>query len=775
MFAIFCFAQQSQYSRIKIYASDAQLVQLAKAGIDITEGTLKRGEYLISELTSKDILKVSELDLAYEILIEDVSKFYVDRNEGKSFDVNDYKGVSEWEVPENFTFGSMSGHATFDEVVAHLDNMYSLFPDLITQKESIGQSIEGRDLWMVKISDNPTVNETEPEVLYTSLHHAREPAGLMTNLFFMYYVLENYESDPLIQTLVNNTELYFVLVINPDGYVYNEINNPNGGGMWRKNRRDNGNGSFGVDPNRNYGYMWGLDNTGSSPDPWDEDYRGTAPFSEPETQAIRDFCEAHEFKNAMNYHTHGNLLLYAWGYTPEPCEDDAVYFAHSVAYTIDNNYTYGAGSTTIYPTNGGSDDWMYGEQTSKPKILAYTPELGGGGDGFWCAIDRIVPIAQENMIMNILAAAFAGSYADLKETSQTLYSETSGYINYEITRLGLVDGGTYTVSLEPLSDIITSSAEQNIYTGMEILESFTDSIPFTLNIGTPTGTPFKFLLSVDNGEYVLSDTISKVFGETEEVYYNDCNTLDDWITPSWGISTSSFVSPTGSITDSPGSNYGNSSFGGVVLNDEIDLTETGFALLNFMAKWEIEEGYDYVQLMVSPNSGSSWEPIGGMYSVTGNGNQAPGQPVYDGFQTEWIEEEVDLTNYTGNFVTFRFVLKSDGSVTEDGFYFDDFKVTSVITSPVAVNELDPHSGIQLSAPRPNPSNHTVSFTYGLDSQDDPFDFSVYNAAGQKVFTQLINNNSGHINIQVNNWNAGIYYYRLENSYKQSKTGKLIVY
>ncbi len=121
---------------------------------------------------------------------------------------------------------------------------------------------------MVKISDNPNVNETEPEVLYTALHHAREPVGAMQMLFYMYYLLENYDNDPFIQALVDNTEMYFVPVVNPDGYVYNQTTNPNGGGMWRKNRRNNGSaGLYGSDLNRNYGYMWGYDNNGSSPYP----------------------------------------------------------------------------------------------------------------------------------------------------------------------------------------------------------------------------------------------------------------------------------------------------------------------------------------------------------------------------------------------------------------------------------------------------------------------------------------------------------------------------
>ncbi len=766
-------AQQETYSRIKINAGDEQLIQLAATGIDITEGTLKRGQFLVTELSGSEIGKVDGLGLDYEVLIEDVTKFYVDRNAGKPTDVSAYKGLSEWEVPENFTFGSMSGHATFEEAVDHLDNMFELFPDLITQKESIGQSIEGRDLWMVKISDNPTVNETEPEVLYTSLHHAREPAGLMTNLFFMYYLLENYDSDPFIQALVDNTELYFIPVINPDGYVYNQSISPNGGGMWRKNRRDNGvTGCMGVDLNRNYDYMWGLDNIGSSPDPCEPTYRGEEPFSEPESQAIRDFCESHELMNVMNYHTHGNLLLYPWGYTEEPCEDDATFLAHSVLYTADNNYTFGAGSTTIYPTNGGSDDWMYGEQTTKDKIYAYTPELGGGGDGFWCSIDRIIPIAQENMIMNILAAAFSGWYADVKVDPFPLVSETQAYLNYEISRLGLMDGATFTLTVEPLSDMIVSAPVEKTYSGMEILESIVDSVEYTLNVGTPSGTELQFLVSVENGQYTVKDTITRIFGVAEVLFEDNCNVLSNWISPTWNVTTSSYVSPTGSITDSPGGNYPNSHLGGVIMTETIDLSEAGFAMLDFNAKWEIEPGYDYVQLMISTNGGTTWEALEGKYTVTGTSAQAEGQPVYDGYQSEWVQELIDLTPFTGNEITFRFILKSDSWLNEDGFYFDDFRISTVEVSPVGIEAPGYHSG--LVRVYPNPARDFVSFDYSNPLPGEEMVLEVFDATGAIVARNALEQASGTVRIGLSGLTPGIYFYRLENRNGQLDTGKLSI-
>jgi murein tripeptide amidase MpaA len=97
-------------------------------------------------------------------------------------------------------------------------------------------------------------------------------------MYYMWYLLENYGTDPEATYLVDNREMYFVPCFNPDGYEYNRQTDPNGGGMWRKNRRNNG-GSYGVDLNRNFGYMWGYDDLGSSPIPSSETYRGPSAFS----------------------------------------------------------------------------------------------------------------------------------------------------------------------------------------------------------------------------------------------------------------------------------------------------------------------------------------------------------------------------------------------------------------------------------------------------------------------------------------------------------------
>jgi hypothetical protein len=240
-------------------------------------------------------------------------------------------------------------------------------------------------------------------------------------LYFMNYLLSNYGTNPDVTYLVDNREMYFLPCINPDGYEYNRQTNPGGGGMWRKNRLPNGDGSYGVDCNRNFGLAWGLDNSGSSPFPSDETYRGTAAFSEPETQHVRDFVNSRHFVTQIDYHTYQNIVLYPWGtsyYDGDGlCEDNATFemIADSMAYWIHsvNNVWYSTGTAwqLLYNVNGGSFDWEYGDQSLHSKIFAVTTEVGGATDGFWPAQNRILPLSLENLPANLFVARIAGVLA----------------------------------------------------------------------------------------------------------------------------------------------------------------------------------------------------------------------------------------------------------------------------------------------------------------------------------------------------------------------------
>ncbi|MCI0531025.1 MAG: M14 family metallopeptidase, partial [candidate division Zixibacteria bacterium] len=236
---------------------------------------------------------------------------------------------------------------TMGELYVAMDSIHAAFPGITTERDSIGYTIEGRAIYAMKISDNPEVDEAEPEIFYNALTHAREPMGMEVLLYYMHYLTDNYGSDARVDSIVNNREMWFVPLVNPDGYEYNLSTEPFGGGLWRKNRVNNGNGTYGVDLNRNYGYQWGYDNIGSSSGTSSQTYRGVGPFSEPETQGMREFVMDHDFVIIINYHTYSDLLLYPWGFTSK-LPPDRLYFADLAdTATTYNNYIWGPGYSTI--------------------------------------------------------------------------------------------------------------------------------------------------------------------------------------------------------------------------------------------------------------------------------------------------------------------------------------------------------------------------------------------------------------------------------------------
>ncbi len=767
---------QNKYSRVRVSLNGKTLQQLAATGIDVKEGILKKGAFFETDLSAAETAGLSEAGFDYEVRIADVSKYYADRAAAGQAQV--IRNINEeWPVPQHWEYGSMGGYYTLDEVMAELDSMVALYPGLITQRQAISTdtlTFEGRMLYWVRISDNPNTDEDEPEVLYTGIHHAREPMGVQQMIWYMWHLLENYDSDPDIQQLVDATEMYFVPVLNPDGYEYNRLQAPNGGGMWRKNRRDNGDGSMGVDPNRNYAYKWGYNNTGSSPYPSDETYRGPSAFSEPEIKNVRDFCNDHEFKIALNYHAYGNLSLYVWGWTEDPSPDDELLGEYANLMTKENAYTYGPGSTTIYPTNGGSDDWMYGEQTTKDKILAYTPEIGHGGDGFWPQISRIVPLCQDQMWQNIHAARLVGKYASLTDKAALVFDEENGFLPFTIKRLGLTPADTFTVSITPLDDYLFEVGGPFYYENMDLLQEETDSISFMLAAGIENGTTFRYLLNVDNGDYVVSDTIEKVFGTEVEIFLDKGDDLSNWSSDKWALTASDFHSSPYSFTDSPFGDYQEGSNNPITLDTTIDLTNTTMAFLRFWATWEIEAGWDYLQVEAKAVDNGQWTPLEGIYTKSGTGQfQPPGEPVYDG-QSGWVYEEMNISGFTGDEIKIRFTLHSDSYINEDGFYFDDLSV-SVISGTVGIDPVVENEGqvLAVSKAYPNPANQAFKVSYTLIDNNSIAVLEVYDAIGNQVKTIGINGQSGVVNVPMHDLRSGVYFFRLLSKGAVSKTQRVV--
>ena len=306
---------------------------------------------------------------------------------------------------------------SYEEMVEAIQAAEAAHPDIV-RIHDIGDGwdkIRGwadRDIWAVKISDNVDTEETdEPEVLYIACHHGSEIMGVEILLSFMDYLLDRYGSDSEVTLLVDSRQLWLVPILNPDGHALTFS-----GVGWRKNKRDNdGDGIFdtsidGVDLNRNYGYMWGIDDAGSSPNFSAWNHRGPYAFSEPESRAIRDLANAHRFIISLSYHSCGSLWLYSWQYTREntPDHDTFVHLASNcVAY---NGYTP-MPQWAWYLVNGGSEDWLYGEQTTKEKTYAFTVEVTCGADSYTYPDNPLVGrIIEDNLGPNLYVAKAAGQY-----------------------------------------------------------------------------------------------------------------------------------------------------------------------------------------------------------------------------------------------------------------------------------------------------------------------------------------------------------------------------
>ncbi len=676
------------YKLIKIFIPDQNaFYKMLSVGVDLEGATGKIGDWYQLTVSASEMKILLDEGFQINVEIDDLTQFYSSRLSKQPYDAI------------GFGLGSMGGYYTFDEVVQRLDTMRFYYPNLITAKFSIGTSLQGRPIWAVKISKDADLPSTKPEVFYNALTHAREPAGMMSLVYFMWYLLQNYGTDPDATYLIDNRQLYFVLVVNPDGYEANRRIAPNGGGMRRKNMRNVvTDGDFqGVDLNRNFGYMWGYDNSGSSPTPTAQTYRGSSDFSEPETQAMRNFCNNRSafggFKLVLNYHTYGNLLIYPWGYLANfETSDSLIFREYARDMTQYNKYKYGTPSQLLYPVNGGADDWMYGEQATKNKIISFTPEVGSASDGFWPPSNRILPLAQENLYPNIYAAYVAGSYL---RSQQFTVSDSSGdgfldrgekfVLNLTVRNKGLAASQSVSVRLTSSTpDVIVPKT----YIAAGNIPSLSNKIiPINCGISTraTSGVNAKIYarLTDESGLQVM-DTLTLFIGRMNLVFADSANaSISNWNTGvSWGLSTL-HTSPPNSFTDSPAGNYLNNTDNSLTLKSNQKISGVSRALLKFRARWAIEAKYDFVTVEASSNGGSTWTTVKGKHTVnaSGLGVQTTGTFGYDGTQNTWVDEEIDVTQFASALFKFRFRLRSDGSVDADGFYVDDITLlTSKIDS-----------------------------------------------------------------------------------------------
>lgn len=252
---------------------------------------------------------------------------------------------------------------TYDEAKAELTDLATRFPAIATLHD-LGKSHEGRETVALRITGGEASKWGKPVFLFMGCHHAREWISVEVPLAIAKHLVEGYAIDPAIKNLVDTREVWCVPVVNPDGLNYSQSNYK----YWRKNRKPNGDGSFGVDPNRNYGYKWGT--AGDSGDPDSDVYRGPEAFSEVDTQHIRDFASQRVLTTSISYHSYGERVMFPYSYDYVTAPDDAQFRTHANGMAALNGYRPHQ-SVEMYPSSGDTDDHLYAEQGS----LSYTIEL----------------------------------------------------------------------------------------------------------------------------------------------------------------------------------------------------------------------------------------------------------------------------------------------------------------------------------------------------------------------------------------------------------------
>ena len=751
---------QERYSQVQIpVPTIAEYQRIADLGIAVDHFNGKIGTAISVFLSEKELRKLTNAGIIYTVQIDDWQKYYMEQQAQEHF----FKQQLAQDVPKYFRYGSMGGFLIYSELLQQLDSMKLLFPSLITAKDSIGATIEGRTIYALKISDNPNISEPEePEVLYTALHHAREPEGMMTVVYYMWWLLENYGKDAEATYLVNNRQLWFIPIVNADGYVYNQTTTPAGGGGWRKNRRNNGDGTFGIDLNRNYGlfYMWNAPNNGSSTVTSDDTYRGKSPFSEPETYTINQFIFKHTIKTCFNYHTYGNYLIYPWGYSSSESNDSLLFRQWSYDMSMNNRYSIGTDQQTVgYSTRGNSDDFMYID-SAKTRTYALTPEVGT--TGFWPAKSLIYPLAQENLLQNKLLAHYAGSYIAIKSfgAKNTFSANVKNSISVRFINKGLAEAKGMPIYLSTANGIVSAAFST---AAMPSFSEYEGSFDFT---AVNTSSPIKIYLKDSSGA-VVNDSITFFAGVPDVLLNDSAKSTALWSTGTgWGVISDGAEQNT-SFTDSPNGNYAANAENSLTLLNPIDLTNYQFAELKFRTKWAIESTWDFGLVEISTDGGTSWISQKTQLSRKGSGRSGSKQPStsygFDAFNPglTWTELSSDISAYAGKQIKLRFRLSADGGDQRDGWYVDNIRILAYKSSSNSVKENRAPFAYSLSQNFPNPFNPSTTIQFSVEKQQLS-SLRVYNALGQEVALLIdkeLPAGNYSINFDAKQLSSGVYFYR----------------
>lgn len=749
---------QPKYSQVRIFAvNDNDLRRISDAGLFIDHANRKPGYYMEATLSEDEIKMLISSGVPYEIIIDDLDAYQKSLPKMTQSEIDaQMRQAYERDNITHSIFGTMRnlGYLNYSEVVQKLDSMRLEYPQFISAKFSIGTSYENRTIWAVRVTKNPDAPTGRPEVMYHALIHAREPESMETQFYYMYWLFENYNTDPIARYILDNREIYWIPVFNADGYVYNETYT---GGNWRKNRKPCSGGT-GTDLNRNYGIynFWNAPNGGSSTSCGSDTYRGTLPFSEPETQAVMNFVNSRNIRAGFGAHTYGNYLIKPWAWCdPTPTPDDAIFNVFLADMKASNPvYTTGTPSQTVgYYVRGGADDWYYND-SGHTKAFVITPETG---TSFWPPQNQIIPLAQGMLFNNQYMSLIAGPYVNYVSSSFSASSfppSGSGFYRVLFRNKGVMVANNTHIILTPGDSNITIPTQQyNFNVGVFQLDSATFN--FTISNGAPNNCyiPATLTIKQDTSTIYSQGVYIPVGTPTATtVFLDSASAMTNWTaTGSWNITTSTFNTPPSSFTDSPGGSYGNNQDVSITMTNPIDLSSAYVVYLSFYHRYATEAGYDFCTVEISSNNGVSWQTVSS----------------YNGTMTTWTQQSFDISRFTNLSaqVKVRFRLTTDQSVTADGWYVDDVVITRYcVGQPLGItgNNNIPNR-FSLEQNYPNPFNPVTKIKYAL-AKNEFVKVTVFDVLGRQV-ADLVNKNqeAGIYSVEFDgsNFASGLYLYRIE--------------
>ncbi len=761
---------QEKYSQVRIsITSPSDFRKMESQGLFVDEGIYnKKGQYFETWLSESEIAMLKKSGVSYDVTIEDWATHYAQMQR------NNYvsPGLMQTDAYTitHSIYGTMGGHLKWAEAIAKLDSMRQEYPSLVSAKFSIGNSYESRPMWTIRITKNPDAPTGRPEVWYNGVTHAREPMGMMNVFYYIYWLLENYNVDPIATYILNNRELYFTPFINPDGYYYNQTTNPNGGGMWRKNRTPQGS-SIGTDLNRNFGTwnFWNSSNGGSSTVQSSDTYRGPYPFSEPETQNFKNFVNSRNFKTELDYHTYGNYLIkpYAWC-DPTPTPDDAIFNELGNDIVADNHFTFGTPFQTVgYYVRGGDLDWLYSTDSTghTSHVFTFTPEVGTSG--FYATQAEIIPYSQSCMYGNILMAMAAGPYIGLKSATLnkvTYVQGETGNIKVVFKNKGLATASNVKVQFTPLTSYLTVPTQTYTKTSLNSFTSDSTTFSFTLGATTPNNGVCKARLRLyQNDTITVYDKIVNIFVGTGYTILRDSaeNGTSNFPTmTNWAIVTNKYLSPTHSFKGSC-----LSSTVSQMVSVPLNVSSYPSVYLSWYQKYALESGYDYGFVDVSSNNGSTWQRIASFSGLD---------------SASWKLQSFDISSLVNGSTNMliRFRDSTDTSLNWDGWYIDNINVTAyqLVPTDIGNNQGLTPARFELSQNYPNPFNPSTQISFAVP-KEGMVKLSVYDILGREVKT-LVNEvkTAGYYKVDFDgsSLSSGFYFYRMEtNSFIETKKMMLL--